>query len=254
MANFDVTEIIKQVQLLTHHDGLDGYVITWINRTLQDIGTTAIWNRQVVSKWAAHDTATHAYGTNLFNQLLHVEAQDTTVEVIEVVGAQAAQYHTTTPTFFQPMHRRDWHGILGYMNGGNITSNQDANGAFAYAIPFGSVDTATTGGTVYQRMAMYPLPTTTNSFSEAIRYQYLEAPSKMTLGSSTHWIMTHYPKLVLAGVMMRARLYLRDGRGYLVEKAAYTNALADMVLMEENIIANKPYLRAVQSDELNRRL
>ena len=246
-----VAEVQSQVQLLTHHDNLDSYVVDWLNRTLQDLGTTALWNKQTRSVVAFHPTITAAPITpssQIFNVVPGAN------ELIEFVGMRAGYWHATSPTQWRndrSMVRRDWGGLVARLHGGTVTGTNRASDA--YAAVSGSV--LTYGRTVSQYMLGFPLAAS-GSYSTyaACSVDYLESPAKVSLSTDTNWLMAKYPRVVLAGVMMRARLFLRDGRGYLMEKSEYVNGIADMLLMEENITANKPYLRAVQSDEVNRRL
>jgi len=255
-----VGDIQSQVQLLTHHDNLDAYVLDWVNRTLQDISTTAIWHRSYRAVTIRHTNATSATSNNPTLQMFEIDPGSAGREIIEVLGCADVQgvVGTTAPpvTYHRPLVRRDWQALQNAYHGLRATEQNPVNGSTMYAVVQGSVDT--TGGTVHQSIVGFPFPGNvvgaTISTGQGMRVDCFLAPSKLPAPSHTFWIMQYYPKVVLAGVMMRARLFLRDGRGYLMEKAEYVNGLADMILKEENTTVNKPYLRAVQSDEVNRRL
>jgi hypothetical protein len=219
-----VGQIQNQVQVLTGNHNLSDRVVTWTNRVLMGLATKAPWNKQ-----------------------LQTETLGGFPKVTTVTGQWATWAPWATRDIINVHHIiYDTQGVLvrnalqdfyGNLHGRNASYSSEIPSH--YAIP-GWCSEA--GQYMIPLLVVYPFYTTaTNAFL----VQYLAAPGKMTGAASTHWILDKYGKLVLAGVMRLAMLFLGNLQGYMLWQQVYAASLTDMIRNEEAIVASTPHMRGM---------
>lgn len=247
-------ELKSQVVLLTQHNGISDKVTLWANRVLNDIGTRVFWMNQMGVGFAHH--ATIANATSAGNAVSHAFSMQTpNASLHEMVAPWAVDQVTLNATgvsgIERPLIRQEIRDLYGIAAGSTPATS---NTSQYYAMVRGGMlsSSASTGGTVYAEMVGYPFPATTASSLQAMALTYLGSPALLTTDNSTNWMMQNYPRVVLAGVMARARLYLNDPVGYMMEKGEFENGIADMIRIEEVATANTPVMGGVDDGILGR--
>lgn len=255
---FDVAEIQSQVQLLTGSDQLNSKVLNWINRTVMDICTRTYFPKQMGECMVS--TSDTAMDTSVLgNAVVSIGTPGT--NFIAPYYAAACTATASTPTVIADvfLHQQAIQGeVMDVLHRAHDTTERRGTVIEHYAMAYGSNDTssATTGGTQSVYVLPYPhfaSPTATNTAGQQFLYlRYLKAPAALTLGNQTLWLTENYFRVVLAGVMRYARLYLGDPRGYLMEKALFENGVAEMMLQEQTGLPASPVLRGVYPEVFTR--
>lgn len=253
-----LSDLQSQILLATGHGGISAKVTKWANRVCQDVATRVFWMQQIGVGLAHHATAANATHTTRAD--LHAFSMQTpNASLNELIAPYAVDQVTittnTTGTFIGAYERpliRVEHADL-YQIAAGSTPVTSSTSSF-YAMVRGNIQslTATAGGTIIEDFVAFPFPATTASTVQALGITYLGSPLILDSDEDTNWMMQRYPRVVLAGVLRYARLYLNDVVGYLKEKAEFENGIADMVRVEEVASANAPVMGGVDNAILGR--
>lgn len=250
-----VGDLQAQVQMMTGHSGLASKVTGWCNRVLSDICTRAYWTEQLGTGFAHHTVAanatTNSPQTHAFP--MNTTCGDATYD--EFIAPYAVDQvsltaNTTGPyisNFERPLVRLEIPDLYAQMAG----SSAGVISAISkyYAVIRGDIN-ATTGTVSEYFYGVNATTATDGTHAMAITGAWTLAP--LDSSNDTCWIMQRYPRVILAGVLARVRLYLGDPVGYLTEKAEYENGIADMLRVEESVTASNPVMGGVDHSALGR--
>lgn len=248
---FDIAEIQKQVELAVNHDGLSTYIITWTNRTLQDIGTRVHWRAQGQVLATLFTDASETVGNNAIGSNLSLWDVIAPHRVDHVLGTvtNATYFQTATP--YRVLSRIGFKDLYGLYEGVSIPAK--TGGPKVYAL--GWFSSTSTGGNHYMHpnIFLHESPANTTPTSGGfLSIHWLTAPFKAAAANYTHWIMDKYFDVVLHGVLRYARLYLGDPTGYLVEKGYYENGVQRMIRAEETVEASMPSRRGIEPESISK--
>lgn len=236
---WDVAEFQDQVQVATGNTGLNDRVLKWLNRVLMDLARKAYWTKQTRynTTLAVPVTANTLDGVWLDGDAL---GQDNIISLhrLECTYAGSERLLTHVPT--QDLYTRYHASLVSYTIGNDITHyctpvwSEGGSGAVRYMNP---------------EFGVFPCGTAAITTLKAF---YSAAPDKLTGSASTHWMMTKYPKTVLAGILRYTFLYLGDLQSYMLWKQSFVNGVKDMILSEESVVANAPAFGGMFPEVLTR--
>lgn len=226
--SWTVGMIQNQVQVLTGNYNLSDRVVTWTNRVLMSLAVKAPWTKQLGSA----TIGSFPRATTVTSQW----ASWTSWATFDIINLHHIIYDTKGV-----LVRCALQDFYGNLHGRNASYSNDIPSH--YAVPgWVTYDVAGVDRYMIPYLVAYPFYTTaTNAFTA----YYLSAPGKMTGAASTHWILDKYGKLVLAGVMRLAMLFLGNLQGYMLWQQEYAASLTDMIRNEEAIVASTPHMRGM---------
>lgn len=237
---WDVAEFQDQVQLATGQMGLNDRVLGWLNRVLMEVAKKAYWTKLIKSvttivPTASDDTLNGVWLTNTDDL---GEANITSLHRIEVTnsGSECLAKHTTTQDLYARYHA----ALVDYASGNDVTH---------YCVPQWSEGGSGAVRHQYPEIAVYPVGVAATTTTKAY---FSTVPDKLTGGSSTHWMLTKYPHLFMAGTLRYAFLFLGDLQSYMIWKQRFVNGMKDMVMSEESMVANAPAFGGVFPEVLTR--
>lgn len=253
MAWFTLGHVQNQVQLLTGHDGLADKVTRWTNRVMNEIVLKAYWVSSMGVTYAIPGSGMK--DSTVPNQWFSVDP--VTVHFHEFVAPYAADRvvmkdATWISKYIRPLIRLDIMDMYAAVQGTTVAAQ--AGVPAEYGMVYGDVNTS---GTPRQYLWAAPafgttVTTASGGGGGVVAVSYLGTPLLLVSGTDTNWILSDYFKVVLAGVMRYARVYLGDYQGYLLEKAEFENGLRDMLLHEETASASTPRMQGLNPEVLGR--
>lgn len=257
---FDLAYLKNQVNLYAGgHDGLDAYVARWANLTLWDMATRAFWTKQMeigfahasgAANLSASTLSSHWFSLNVTNtrNTANVAAFVAPYRVDQVsMSATNGTGSAIIGTYGQPLLRLEVNDLYNRYANQSPAAVTNATVSY-YALVQPHNDTAS-----IPKFAVYPpFASSTITQGGALAVQYLGAPFGLTNSTDTTWMLTKYPRVVLAGVLSYVAVYLGDIQDFLVRSSEYENGIADMLRIEEVHLASKPVKRGVTMEYLNR--
>lgn len=230
-----------QVEMMTGHKGLGDKVQSWLNRTIMEISTKAIWKRMVITQSIAPDAEPST--TVSANWISNVTM--TSSNPMAIFGAN---YRTATNVLEKALIQNSPLDFYAYQHGLSITYG--TGDVERYCQP--KWTSYSNAGSYYMlpQVAIWPQALTTGDADLELKYQ--SAPEKFTTTTDNNWITNKYPRVVLNGVLRYAYLYLGDTVSYNLSKSQYVNGVADMLRNEETVLASAPYRKGVMPSEVMR--
>lgn len=236
---WDVAEFQDQVQVATGNPGINDRVLGWLNRVLMTLANKAYWTKQT-----RYDTTLVVPASaNVLNDVwLDGDSlgQDNIIAMHRLECTLASSERLLTHLQTQDLYSRYHASLVTYTSGNDVTHyctptwSEGGSGAARYMNP---------------EFGVYPLGVEATTTFKAF---YTAAPDKLTGGASTHWMLTKYPHVVLAGLLRYAFLYLGELPSYMEWKRRFVNGLKDMLVSEESVVANTPSFGGVFPSVLTR--
>ena len=240
--SWTVSTFQDQVEVMTGHKGLSDKVQTWLNRSIMEISTKAMWKRMVITQSIAPDAEPSA--TVTANWITNVTMADS--NPMAIFGAN---YRTATNVLEQALVQHSPHDFYAHQHG--LAVDYTTGDPEKFCIPEWASYANTTGDYyMLPKIAIFPQSLTTGDADLQVKYQ--SAPEKMSTSSDNNWITNKYPRVVLNGILRYAYLYLGDSVSYNLAKSQFLNGIADMIRNEETVLASTPHRRGVMPQEVMR--
>lgn len=232
--SWDVANIQSHVQLATGNDGLSSRVITWFNRTIMEIVTSGVLPKQIEIK-SQHPLSTATNTTSGVDDGWTSVATDNIVALHHLV-LQATTNTTAATSYYNPLVRMDVRDLYPRYHGLAVSQTGDPVENYANV----KWTTYSAGSHMGPLIALALEPS--NRSAEVHLYK---APDKATTAADTNWILRKYPKVVLAGVLRYAFIYLGNPARYQYEQQQFKAGVEDIIKNETGDIAHAPVMRGV---------